>query len=446
MTELQTSDVFSFVAERQAKFAQHLRTKGVDLPHANNHSVYRLSDASLALDAPVSDEVVADPKAYSITLPITTVATDRYGDVVVPKGCMPHLKNYEKNPVVFFSHKSTDLPIGLSRTPLGAVSLRFFDDKVVGTGYLHEETEEARAVGRLCMLGVLKAASIGFKPVVAALLDHKESKKNRKETDEDGNDLIYFDGWAPLKFNEWDLLEWSIVPIPANQECIAEHLFRGKIDDIVVTDTVRRMLTPYAAPLKGLVLGADLTAGDRDPVGLVTETRAGADPGDEDPKEKDDVSVEEVLTIQAPKDWQKRLDYLKGVVADMEKLKDTAAAKVPVVKEESGKTPTDETIACIYECATWLKENLIALSEQNAVSHSVILAALDTMKPADPEKAVEPEPTPTVIAAAQAQPPVAPEPKSTPPVDPAVVAALQSLVAANQKIQDQFHRLTGKKV
>ena len=79
---------------------------------------------------------------------------------------------------------------------------------------------------------------------------------------------------------------------------------------------------------------------------------------------------------------------------------------------------------------------LTALVERD---HAVVVAKLDdvlaAVKPTEPEATPAVEPAPSVTAAVKA-----------PAVDPAVVAALQSLVAANQKIQNQFHRLTGKKV
>ncbi len=253
-------DVLSILSSRRQKFAEHLRTKGLEPDEATllRHSAFLLNDVQLALNAEDAPAPEVDEGACSATFTITTYNPDRYGDVILPKGCIPHLsKGYRKNPRVFFAHKQNELPIGSCRTPMGELALSFFDDHVKGTCFFHCQTRESEVIFRLVARKELQASSIGFLPVKAAIFEPQKTK-DRPETDEFGDDIYYFKEdplFKPLRFLEWDMIEWSVVPIPANAECLAEHLSRGTVEGERITPVLKKALEPYAAPKKKVLLG-----------------------------------------------------------------------------------------------------------------------------------------------------------------------------------------------
>ena len=215
------------------------------------HSVRVLSDAgavTLALGSP-SNEVAIDEAMMAATFTVSTPRKDRMGDVVVPRGCLPHLDNYRKNPRVFFAHKSSDFTIGSARDPqTGELALQVHDDKIVSTCYFHGETAESECVFRLVKRKELQATSIGFLPVLASIIkDDDEDDKPRKT--EGGERVVDFGSmWMSLRFLEWDLTEWSVVPVPANPdacEALSATLSRGHVEGERIPLSLKKALEPF---------------------------------------------------------------------------------------------------------------------------------------------------------------------------------------------------------
>lgn len=259
---LEISNVHVFLEERRGNYAKHLRAKGIDMPSAAlvRGSVYSLGiGETLALDA--DDDNIPRPEVdeanMTATFIISTPRKDRYGDTVVPRGCQPHIENYTRNPRVFFSHHSTSIPLGSARDLNGNLLVEISDAAIKSTCKFHGETPESDLIFRLVAQKELQTASIGFLPVKGALI-RDDDEEDRPRKDDEGNKILYFDGWFPLKFLEWDLLEWSIVPVPANADCISMHLSRGKVGGQDITPTLRKALEPYALPRKVWSPGADI--------------------------------------------------------------------------------------------------------------------------------------------------------------------------------------------
>ena len=134
---------------------------------------------------------------------ISTDSADRDNDIVKMDGM--DVVNYRKNPVVFYAHEYRALPIGTSTLKINKHTIEA-DLTFVGEDiYPFAET-----VRRMVDAGVLRAASIGFKPKSG------EYNHERKGVD------IY----------EAELLEWSVVPVPANAECLVQlsGLPKGIVD------------------------------------------------------------------------------------------------------------------------------------------------------------------------------------------------------------------------
>ncbi|HRE41945.1 MAG TPA: HK97 family phage prohead protease [Ignavibacteria bacterium] len=133
-------------------------------------------------------EKTVNEKDHSIIHYISTPHPDRSGEVMNPNGC--DFSEYKKNPVVFFSHRSRDLPIGknefLEVSEKGIIAKTVFDS-----------SDFAKEIFRLNAEGFLNSWSIGYSYSEPPVL----------------KDGIFF-------VDKWNLLEYSSVPIPANPECI----------------------------------------------------------------------------------------------------------------------------------------------------------------------------------------------------------------------------------
>lgn len=120
---------------------------------------------------------------------------DSYGDIVEQSW---NLERYLANPVVLFAHDSDDLPIGTAenvRVEDGALraTLRFVSEKA---------NPLAEQVWRSVQEGTLRAVSVGFYP-----RDVRFEMRDGKEV-------------CVLANNE--LLEISVVPVPANPNALAQ--------------------------------------------------------------------------------------------------------------------------------------------------------------------------------------------------------------------------------
>lgn len=243
----------AFIKDRKNYQTGQTRKGGVSPFHPDSirnmaHSLGESSSSLLALDSNDSEEPKVDTVEMTARFVITTAARDRHGDIVLPRGCVSHLKNYTRNPRVFFAHKTDDLPIASARDPYGNLALEILEDRIYSTAYFHGETRESELIFRLVARKELQASSIGFLPIRASLI--------APEDDEDlidletGEDILDFrsshsSDMPCLRFLEWDMIEWSIVPIPANQDALAAHLSRGHIEGEKISPSIRRTLSFY---------------------------------------------------------------------------------------------------------------------------------------------------------------------------------------------------------
>jgi HK97 family phage prohead protease len=141
-----------------------------------------------------------DDEAKVLSFRGTTEDADRSDDVVVADG--GDFKNYEKNPLFLWAHDHSGrtLPIGK------ALSV----DKISGIGVDFKIQFDAKdpfamEVYRKYKEGYLHAVSVGF-----------IANKAERRLAEDGEPI-----WPPAyKYLEWELLELSGVPIPANPNAL----------------------------------------------------------------------------------------------------------------------------------------------------------------------------------------------------------------------------------
>ena len=125
---------------------------------------------------------------------ISTAGCDRDRDRVMSRGAV--LENYLKNPVVMWGHSYGAPADVIGRT----VNLDVQDGGIAADFELRPAANDQDPQNIVRLLwdgGWVRTASIGFRPI--------EMQPNEFG----GNDIT-----------AWELLEWSLVPIPANQDAL----------------------------------------------------------------------------------------------------------------------------------------------------------------------------------------------------------------------------------
>jgi phage head maturation protease len=161
----------------------------------------------------------ADPTAATLSIDagkmlirsvITTDRPDRSGDVVIPAG-LRNADEFLLNPVVLWAHNRSAVP------PIGTCTwLDIQPHRIVAETKFAQGVPFAEDVFRLYEQGILKGWSIGFLP----------RKAGRRH--------------GGLRFDEWELLEYSAVPIPDNPGAVTLAIQKGYVRDPYLKDWLCR--------------------------------------------------------------------------------------------------------------------------------------------------------------------------------------------------------------
>lgn len=119
----------------------------------------------------------------------STNTVDRQGEVVDNNGW--DLKAFKKNPVILWGHDHSEPAIGTAKKIWVEGSGK--SAKLMIQPILHDVTEKARAIKTLVERGIIRTLSVGFKPLESP------------------------DG---VRFTKNELLEVSMVNVPANSEAV----------------------------------------------------------------------------------------------------------------------------------------------------------------------------------------------------------------------------------
>lgn len=156
-------------------------------------AVYRLQAA---------DPFVVDEAARTIRFIFSDGSLDRVGDTIDPRGWQ--LSSYLRNPVVLWAHDSLAPPIGR------ASNILVEGDRLCGDVEFAppELYGFADLIFRLVKGNYIRAGSVGFLP-----LEYSWSSDKDRE--------------FGIDFETQELLEYSIVPVPANANALAEARAKG---------------------------------------------------------------------------------------------------------------------------------------------------------------------------------------------------------------------------
>jgi phage head maturation protease len=144
------------------------------------------------------------PGSRAVRFIASDESVDRYGDIIRVAGW--DVAAFKANPVLLFGHKSSALPVG-------KVSDIIVDTKarqlIADAEFMPEGMSEfADEVWRAVDGGFLNASSVGFLPTVSP-------NPIWKNDDPEGGILTGFE------FVGQELLELSVVPVPANPQALA---------------------------------------------------------------------------------------------------------------------------------------------------------------------------------------------------------------------------------
>lgn len=147
----------------------------------------------------------------------STANPDRYGDVVDQKGW--DLRAYNRNPVVLFNHNPSQMPIGKGKAYVE-------NDQLMLEVEFDQKDDMAKTIEQKVRDGYINAVSVGFQP-------SKTIARSSLPADHP------YHGKSGSYFQSSELLEVSIVTIPANNEAtLSKQFSRG----IGLADVARSLI------------------------------------------------------------------------------------------------------------------------------------------------------------------------------------------------------------
>lgn len=179
--ELKFADLFP---KEAGKVAQRLHIKKDEIPFVRKSYISEKSEVK--------------PKERAVISYISTLAKDRDGEQLLPEGVQ--LDNYRNNPIVLFGHDYKSMPVGknlwIKQDEKGLIAKTVFANNERGEELFKAYSEDIGGTGPL-----LAGFSVGFIPIEWEDTETKELEKNK-----DLPKRIY---------KQWELLEYSLVPIPS---------------------------------------------------------------------------------------------------------------------------------------------------------------------------------------------------------------------------------------
>ena len=244
--------------------------------------------------------------AGTVDIIASTADRDRWGDRVSVKGWK--LKNFRANPVILWSHEHGVPPVGRAKKVWAE------DGKLIKrVEFTPEDLNPFGAmIGAMVKGRFLNAASVGFEAL--------KWVPTKADKDEDSEELQARYPYA-LDFQQQELLESSIVTIPANPFALAQARAAG-IDTKPMAELASQMLDAEApiGPLLSKSWYERAYADARESCATVIDLGASA-PTDTEPQADEAVAQEPVMTAR------------EKVAAARKQLEDAKAAAIDLATD-----------------------------------------------------------------------------------------------------------------
>lgn len=255
-----------------------------------------------------------------LTFVLSDATVDRYGDIVEPAGWA--LAAFKKNPIALFGHNHS-FPIGTWE------NVRVEGGKLLGRLKFAAQgtSERIDELRRLVEQGVLRAVSVGFAPIDTDPIDPKNP-------------------YGPKRYKKSELLETSLVSVPANPAALAVARSLQISDDTITLAFGEHAVRGHGAAGRG-------TTGEKAANHLPVKQRSTmtktisqrvedaqqafvvARDAYNDHVAEDDFDIEASEGLEAVmKDAEARLDALKRAEANLASRTEKSAPAAPIVSHK----------------------------------------------------------------------------------------------------------------
>lgn len=218
----------------------------------------------------VGTPMVGDDGVPLYRFRITSPTIDRQGEIVETDGW--EFTNYLKNPVVLNSHEYGDIEAIVGR----CVGIERDGDSWVAD-LRFNSTEYGTLARTLIDDGDLRAVSVGFRPIVIDYPQRQARGTSEAEAVDKVAVNVERDQRTAVRHMRKELLEISVVPVPANPDAIRLRSMNGRGPAAEVATKIVAPEWLRANARRGLAWYADGLAGDGVTAGTVREARAMAD-------------------------------------------------------------------------------------------------------------------------------------------------------------------------
>lgn len=183
----------------------------------NMESITRAVNISRGHYEDYDDEMYEEKEDNIWSFIVSTPEVDRYGTIIVPSGI--DFSAYMNNPIVLAQHDANRFPVGR------CLGLYMNGENLEATVQIECITDEGKELNALIEAGYVKAVSVGIIPV--------ESEEQTIE----GNKVKVF--------TKSELVEFSIVSVPANRGALIKRTFGETLSQFIQRyKEEKRMLTP----------------------------------------------------------------------------------------------------------------------------------------------------------------------------------------------------------
>jgi hypothetical protein len=157
------------------------------------------------------------------------------------------LEPYKENPVILWGHNLGGVPIGTM------TDIRVEGDQITGLPDFDDDDLEAMRIYKKYEKGLVKAGSIGFEPLAWS---------------EDPADML--PGQIGPTVTEWELMEFSLLPVPSNRDALQLGYDVSEATSIKVAQLPKKQTqSPRSMELILSQLGLDATATEQQAVDAI---------------------------------------------------------------------------------------------------------------------------------------------------------------------------------
>lgn len=164
-----------------------------------------------------------DENEMSATALISTPDWDRQNDSLNPLG--GNYDNYKLNPLVYWEHgKHITVPIAKSDNADGELMVFPSQDGIRATSYFSNRNKQSEQFFNLIADGIIRAASIRFKPLKAPITKSMGA------------------GQFGHRFDEWEKEEWSWCGLAVNPKAVREVIAKGNLAGSQIDGSIMKSL------------------------------------------------------------------------------------------------------------------------------------------------------------------------------------------------------------